>query len=108
MGRGRWPEVGHRPSRCVLYCVFRPGSRANGFVIGAPGSQNGYVSISPLMRILFSPRRSSYDNSGHRIPYPTWQTSEDNIVRTEKVLEQIAGLFAGNSSVATVIAPLNE
>ena len=50
----------------------------------------------------------SYDNSGHKMTYPTWQTKQENVERTEKCIETIAGLFAGNSSIATTIAPLNE
>ncbi|TCD71174.1 exo-1,3-beta-glucanase [Steccherinum ochraceum] len=57
---------------------------------GAPGSQNGF------------------DNSGHKVPSPQWQTSQNNIQRTDNVVKQIASMFAANSNVVTMIAPLNE
>ncbi|KAI6120651.1 glycoside hydrolase family 5 protein [Pisolithus croceorrhizus] len=57
---------------------------------GAPGSQNGY------------------DNSGHRMPYPTWQSNQTNIQRTDDVIKTIASMFAGQENVVPVIAPLNE
>ncbi|THU98603.1 glycoside hydrolase family 5 protein [Dendrothele bispora CBS 962.96] len=57
---------------------------------GAPGSQNGF------------------DNSGQKKTFPQWQTNSDNIERTNKVLKKIAKMFADQSDVVTVIAPLNE
>lgn len=49
----------------------------------------------------------SYDNSGQKMTYPTWQTNQENVERTERCIETIASL-AANSSAATVVAPLNE
>lgn len=57
---------------------------------GAPGSQNGY------------------DNSGHRMSYPTWQSNQTNIQRTDDVIKTIASMFAGQENVVPIIAPLNE
>ncbi|VDB95629.1 unnamed protein product [Peniophora sp. CBMAI 1063] len=60
---------------------------------GAPGSQNGY------------------DNSGHRLTDttgPTWQTSQNNVDRTNAVLKKIAAEFGSQSETAPIIAPLNE
>lgn len=102
---------------------------------GAPGSQNGYVFMrrssiidlgltdEPSHRILsasascafdtcFAPplfhATISFDNSGHKVPSPQWQTSQNNIQRTDNVVKQIASMFAANSNVVTMIAPLNE
>ncbi|KAH8102402.1 exo-beta-1,3-glucanase [Cristinia sonorae] len=57
---------------------------------GAPGSQNGF------------------DNSGHKVPSPQWHTNQNNINRTKNIISQLASMFAGQSDVVTVIAPLNE
>ncbi|KAF8445642.1 glycoside hydrolase family 5 protein [Boletus edulis BED1] len=57
---------------------------------GAPGSQNGY------------------DNSGHRLPFPTWHSNQTNIERTDKIIQTIASMFAGQPDVVPMIAPLNE
>lgn len=57
---------------------------------GAPGSQNGY------------------DNSGQRMSYPTWQSNQTNIDRTDAIIKQIASMFAGQADVVPIIAPLNE
>ncbi|KAG1864692.1 glycoside hydrolase family 5 protein [Suillus subalutaceus] len=62
---------------------------------GAPGSQNGHVLIV-------------YDNSGHSMPYPTWQSNQTNIARTDAIIKQIASMFAGQANVVPIIAPLNE
>ncbi|KAM6499799.1 glycoside hydrolase family 5 protein [Amanita muscaria] len=56
---------------------------------GAPGSQNGF------------------DNSGHKLPAPTWQTNTTNVERTNNVIKTITGMFK-DSSVVVAIAPLNE
>ena len=50
----------------------------------------------------------SYDNSGQRLDYPTWHTKQENIDRTNAVLKTIADMFTPNSTVAPIIAPLNE
>jgi len=57
---------------------------------GAPGSQNGY------------------DNSGHRIPYPEWQSNQTNVQRTDAIIKQLEGMFEGQTNVVPIIAPLNE
>ncbi|KIM47526.1 glycoside hydrolase family 5 protein [Hebeloma cylindrosporum] len=57
---------------------------------GAPGSQNGF------------------DNSGQKMNFPTWQTSQSNIDRTNAIIKKLASQFAGNTGVVPVIAPLNE
>jgi aryl-phospho-beta-D-glucosidase BglC (GH1 family) len=57
---------------------------------GAPGSQNGF------------------DNSGHKIPYPTWHSNQTNIARTDNIIKTIASMFAGQPNVVPIIAPLNE
>jgi len=57
---------------------------------GAPGSQNGF------------------DNSGRKLSFPQWQTSSDNIGRTNNVIKRIVSEFQSNSQVVSVIAPLNE
>ncbi|THU98415.1 exo-beta-1,3-glucanase [Dendrothele bispora CBS 962.96] len=57
---------------------------------GAPGSQNGF------------------DNSGQKKSFPEWQTSQDNIDRTNNIIKQLATMFRDQSDVVTAIAPLNE
>ncbi|KAF8808109.1 exo-1,3-beta-glucanase [Phlegmacium glaucopus] len=57
---------------------------------GAPGSQNGF------------------DNSGQRMSFPQWQTSQSNIDRTSAIIKTLASMFAGSTGVVPVIAPLNE
>jgi len=57
---------------------------------GAPGSQNGF------------------DNSGHRISYPEWQSNSTNVQRTDAIIKTIASMFAGIPQVVSIIAPLNE
>ena len=57
---------------------------------GAPGSQNGF------------------DNSGHRVNYPGWHTENDAVARTNAIIKTLASKFASNTSVVTIIAPLNE
>jgi len=57
---------------------------------GAPGSQNGY------------------DNSGHRVSAPQWQTNSNNVQRTDAVIKQIMSEFASQSNVVPIVAPLNE
>ncbi|KAI0964195.1 hypothetical protein AcW1_001070 [Taiwanofungus camphoratus] len=57
---------------------------------GAPGSQNGF------------------DNSGHRLSYPEWQSNSTNVQRTDAVIKTMASMFGGIPQVVSVIAPLNE
>ncbi|KDR85713.1 hypothetical protein GALMADRAFT_218808 [Galerina marginata CBS 339.88] len=57
---------------------------------GAPGSQNGY------------------DNSGQRMSSPLWQTQQSNVDRTDAIITRLASMFAGNTGVVPIIAPLNE
>ncbi|KAI0077473.1 exo-beta-1,3-glucanase [Panus rudis PR-1116 ss-1] len=66
---------------------------------GAPGSQNGTD-----MNVLLG----SFDNSGHKVPSPQWQTSQSNIDRTSAVIKTLASMFRDQSDVVTMIAPLNE
>ncbi|KAK0237033.1 exo-beta-1,3-glucanase [Armillaria nabsnona] len=54
---------------------------------GVPGSQNGF------------------DNSGRRMSYPGWHSDHSNIVRSNDILYEMAGLFGGS---AAIIEPLNE
>ncbi|KAI0785373.1 exo-beta-1,3-glucanase [Irpex lacteus] len=57
---------------------------------GAPGSQNGF------------------DNSGHRVSFPGWHSNSTNVQRTDNIIKRIASMFATNTNVVSVIAPLNE
>lgn len=57
---------------------------------GAPGSQNGF------------------DNSGQRMPFPEWQSSQTNVDRTDAIIKTLASMFAGSTNVVAAIAPLNE
>ena len=78
---------------------------------GAPGSQNGYVfqkKKPQSLSHLFSICSLRYDNSGHRLSYPQWQTNSTNISRTKAVVQQIASMFEGDADVVTGIEALNE
>jgi len=57
---------------------------------GAPGSQNGF------------------DNSGHKVPFPQWQSDQTNIDRTNNILGQIAKEFGPQYETVAAIQPLNE
>ncbi|KIP11128.1 glycoside hydrolase family 5 protein [Phlebiopsis gigantea 11061_1 CR5-6] len=57
---------------------------------GAPGSQNGF------------------DNSGQRLSFPGWHSNNTNVQRTDAIIKQIASMFAGQTNVVPIIAPLNE
>ncbi|KAG2156585.1 glycoside hydrolase family 5 protein [Suillus bovinus] len=57
---------------------------------GAPGSQNGF------------------DNSGQRMQYPTWQTNQTDIDRTNEIIETIVSMVGSQYETVPVIAPLNE
>ncbi|KAI0275227.1 glycoside hydrolase family 5 protein [Gloeopeniophorella convolvens] len=57
---------------------------------GAPGSQNGF------------------DNSGHKVPAPMWQSNQTNIDRSSAIIKQLSQEFASDHYTAAVIAPLNE
>lgn len=49
-----------------------------------------------------------FDNSGHKIPFPTWHSNQTNIARTNQIIKEIASMFAGQPNVVPIIAPLNE
>lgn len=75
---------------------------------GVPGSQNGYdwdPSRLDLTDVLIY--NSSFDNSGHRLGYPQWQSNPTNIDRSNRILKRIASEFSNNPHVP-IIAPLNE
>lgn len=57
---------------------------------GAPGSQNGF------------------DNSGHRISFPTWHSNATNIARTNAIIQRIANEFGPQYQTVAAIQPLNE
>ncbi|KAI0299819.1 exo-beta-1,3-glucanase [Russula brevipes] len=57
---------------------------------GVPGSQNGF------------------DNSGHRISFPGWQSSQSNIDRTNAILKRIASEFGPQYDTVAAIQPMNE
>lgn len=57
---------------------------------GAPGSQNGF------------------DNSGQKMSYPEWQSTQSNIDRTNAIIKTLASMFADQTNVVPIIAPLNE
>jgi aryl-phospho-beta-D-glucosidase BglC (GH1 family) len=40
--------------------------------------------------------------------YPTWQSNQTNIARTDAIIKQIASMFASQVDVVPIIAPLNE
>ncbi|KAH9947128.1 exo-beta-1,3-glucanase [Amylocystis lapponica] len=57
---------------------------------GAPGSQNGF------------------DNSGHRVSTPEWQSTSSNVQRTDAIIKKLASQFAETPQYVPIIAPLNE
>lgn len=57
---------------------------------GVPGSQNGF------------------DNSGQKMNYPLWHTSNSNINRSNAIIQTIASMFKDTPAVVPIIAPLNE
>lgn len=57
---------------------------------GAPGSQNGF------------------DNSGQRMSYPTWQSNQTNIDRTNDIIKTIISMVDSEYQTVPIIAPLNE
>lgn len=57
---------------------------------GAPGSQNGF------------------DNSGQRMSFPSWQSNQNNIDRTNAIMQQIAAEFGPQYQTVSAIGPLNE
>ncbi|KAI9511872.1 exo-beta-1,3-glucanase [Russula earlei] len=57
---------------------------------GVPGSQNGF------------------DNSGHRISQPQWQSNQTNIHRTNSILKRIASEFGPQYQTVAAITPINE
>jgi glucan 1,3-beta-glucosidase len=60
------------------------------------------------MHLFTNAHAFSFDNSGHRVSSPAWQTSSSNVQRTDNVIKQIAGEFASQVDVVSIIAPLNE
>ncbi|PPR05615.1 hypothetical protein CVT26_009136, partial [Gymnopilus dilepis] len=101
-------------------------------LFGAPGSQNGYLSIRSAPPSIFyqsmsSPRfqgRHIWTNSTRtvrlaiciRLPLSTqnsffqstWQDSQSNIDRTNAIIKRLASMFARHTNVVPVIVPLNE
>ncbi|KAH9980769.1 exo-1-3-beta-glucanase [Russula compacta] len=57
---------------------------------GVPGSQNGF------------------DNSGHRVPYPEWQSNQVYIDRTNEIFQRITSEFGPQYDTVTAIEPVNE
>ncbi|PPQ67919.1 hypothetical protein CVT25_000331 [Psilocybe cyanescens] len=51
---------------------------------------------------------AGYDNSGQKLSSPTWQTKQSNIDRSDAIIMRLASMFASNTGVVPIIAPLNE
>ena len=49
-----------------------------------------------------------FDNSGHRVSFPGWHSNSTNVQRKDNIIKRIAAMFATNTNVVSVIAPLNE
>lgn len=64
----------------------------------------GNVALSVSIPIA----HRSYDNSGHRIPYPLWQTDSKNVERTNAIMRTIAAMFAHFPQVVSMVSPVNE
>jgi len=57
---------------------------------GVPGSQNGF------------------DNSGHRISFPTWHSNSTNVQRTDNIIKTIMSTVKNNAANVPIVAPINE
>jgi hypothetical protein len=49
-----------------------------------------------------------FDNSGHRVGFPGWHSNPTNVQRTDTIIKTIASMFATQTNVVPIIAPLNE
>ena len=59
-------------------------------------------------RLQGADKISSFDNSGQRLSFPGWHSNATNVQRTDAIIKQLASMFAGQTSVVPIIAPLNE
>ena len=64
-------------------------------------------SLPPLLE-TDAPKIRSYDNSGHRLSFPEWQSNSTNIARTNAVRTTLVATFVNDQDVVTSIQPLNE
>jgi glucan 1,3-beta-glucosidase len=62
--------------------------------------------IFPIKQLMID-INTGFDNSGRRISYPQWQTSSNNIARTNAIIKTIANMFKDDTTVSS-IAPMNE
>jgi hypothetical protein len=49
-----------------------------------------------------------FDNSGHRLRFPGWQSNQTNIARTNNIIKSIASEFGPQYEVVSAIEPMNE
>lgn len=75
--------------------------------MGLPEAKTGAYYLCPGVSSWLT-QNCRYDNSGHRMSYPTWQSDQTNIARTDAIIQQIASMFADQVDVVPIIAPLNE
>jgi len=72
----------------------------NGEIVGSITPVRRWASRK-LMTPLWESFTESYSSS-------QWQTSQSNIDRTNAIIKRLASMYAGNTGVVPVIAPLNE
>ena len=49
-----------------------------------------------------------FDNSGHRLSFPGWQSNQTDIARTNKIIQLIANEFGPQYETVAAIEPMNE
>lgn len=42
------------------------------------------------------------------MPYPTWQSNQTDINRSDAIIKQLASMFAGQEYAVPIIEPVNE
>ena len=95
--------VSRYSSTCTEHLEVRMGTRFYTIIQGESEKAKADLFPSRLVMNAFS-----FDNSGHRLSFPQWQSSQSNIDRTNNVLRLIATEFASQSEVVSAIQPLNE
>jgi aryl-phospho-beta-D-glucosidase BglC (GH1 family) len=60
--------------------------------------------VGPILTIL----SYSFDNSGQKLPFPEWQSSQLNIDRTNSIFQSIANEFGPQYQTVAAIQPVNE
>jgi hypothetical protein len=70
------------------------------------GMKKAISNLDPL--ICYHLLKHRFDNSGHKVNFPGWQSNQTNIDRTNAIIKRIASEFSNNPNVVPMISPLNE